>query len=189
VLVRVGIVVTSLVFAGCAIIPVIDRGPSDTVRAAFERMAAHDLVGASTLVCPAQRDPRALPFSVSGIFEPVGYISGGNNVPETLDLIDLDLSAVRVGDVQASGDAVLVPVGGVLGELLNPVEVEAAYRRVAAERGERVDEADLEMSLDRIEQGPIALNLNENVRAVQVMRIDGAWLICEPLPSPGPDAP
>jgi hypothetical protein len=161
-------------------------GPSDTVRAAFQAIAAHDLVSASTLVCPAQRDPRALPFIVSGIFEPIGYIAGEDNVPESLALIDLDISDVRVEDVAADDGTVLVPVGGVLRERFDPVEVETTWREAAAARGEPVDEAWLQDVLGRVRSRPIELDLGREVGAVQVTKIGGAWLICEPLPSPGP---
>lgn len=171
----------------CAAVPVVG-GPSDTVREAFRKMAAHDLAGASTLVCPAQRHPSALPFSVSGIFEPIGYISGSDNVAESLALIDLDISRVRVEDVRANEGTVLVPVSGVLGERLDPVELETIWRATAAERGEAVDEAWLQDVLTRVRAGPIELDLGRELRAVQVMRIGGAWLICEPLPSNAPEA-
>jgi hypothetical protein len=83
---------------------------------------------------------------------------------------------------------VLVPVSGVLSERLDPALLEATWRATAAERGEPVDEAWLQEVLARVRTGPIELNLDQNVGAVQVMRIDGAWLICEPLPSSAPAA-
>jgi hypothetical protein len=172
----------ALIAGACATLPVVG-GPSDTVREAFRKMAANDLAGASTLVCPAQRDPNALPFIVGGIFEPIGYISGSDNVPESLALIDLDISRVRVEDVRADEGTVLVPVSGVLGERLDPVELETIWRATAAERGEAVDEVWLQDVLTRVRAGPIELELDS---AVQVMRIGGAWLICEPLPSTAP---
>jgi hypothetical protein len=177
----------TLMLAGCQALPPIG-GPSDTVRQAFQRMAAHDLAGASNLVCPAQRDPSALPFIVSGIFEPIGYISGADNVAESLALIDLDISRVRVEDVRADEGTVLVPVSGVLGERLDPVELEAVWRATAAERGEPVDEAWLQEVLARVRSGSIELDLDSELGAVQVMRIGSAWLICEPLPSSAPSA-
>jgi hypothetical protein len=143
----------------CAVPPVVG-GPSDTVREAFRKMAANDLAGASMLVCPAQRDPSALPFIVSGIFEPIGYISGADNVAESLALIDLDISRVRVEDVRAEEGTVLVPVSGVLGERLDPVELETVWRATAAERGEPVDEAWLQDVLARVRSGPIELDLD-----------------------------
>jgi hypothetical protein len=178
-----------LMLTACSVVVPQFGGPSDTVRAAFERMAAHDLAGASALVCPAQRDPRALPFIVSGIFEPVGYISGSDNIPETLAMIELDISDVRIGNATADGGSVLVPVSGTLRERLDPVELEAAWRATAAERGEAVDEAWLQDVLTRVRSGPIELELDSELGAVQVMKLGGAWLICQPLPSPGPEAP
>jgi hypothetical protein len=185
--VAVVLLMNAMIAGACATVPVVG-GPSDTVREAFRRMAANDLAGASMLVCPAQRDPNALPFSVSGIFEPIGYISGSDNVPESLALIDLDISRVRVEDVRSDEGTVLVPVNGVLGERLDPVELEAIWRATAAERGEAVDEAWLQDVLARVRAGPIELDLGSELRAVQVMRIGGAWLICEPLPSTAPSA-
>lgn len=152
-------------------------------------MAAQDLAGASMLVCPAQRDPSALPFIVGGIFEPIGYIAGGDNVAESLALIELDISGVQVKDVQADEGTVLVPVGGTLRERLDPVEVEAAWRATAAERGEPVDEAWLQDVIGRVRSGPIELDLDSELGDVQVMRIGRAWLICQPLPSAAPEAP
>ena len=180
--------VISIFVGACAALPVVG-GPSDTVREAFRKMAAHDLAGASTLVCPAQRDPSALPFIIGGIFEPIGYISGGDNVAESLALIELDISGVRVDDVRADDGTVLVPVGGVLRERLDPPQLEAAWRTTAAERGEPVDEAWLQDVLGRVRSGPIELPLDRELGAVQVMRIGGEWLICQPLPSAAPDAP
>jgi hypothetical protein len=177
-----------LLISGCQMVPTVG-GPSDTVRRAFERMAAQDLAGASTLVCPAQRDPRQLPFIVGGIFEPVGYIAGSDNVPETLKLIELDVTGIRVEDVATGDDTVLVPVSGVLRERLDPVELEAAWRATAAERGEPVDEAWLQEVLARVRAGPIEIDVDNELGAVQVTKIDGAWLICQPLPSPAPEAP
>jgi hypothetical protein len=178
-----------LMLTACSVVVPQFGGPSDIVRAAFERMAAHDLAGASALVCPAQRDPRALPFIVSGIFEPVGYISGSDNIPETLAMIDLDISDVLIGNAAADTGPVQVPVSGTLRERLDPVELEAAWRATAAERGEPVDEGWLQDVLTRVRTGPIELDLDSELGAVQVMRIDGAWLICEPPPSPGREAP
>ena len=174
-------IMTSAVGA-CAALPVVG-GPSDTVREAFRKMAANDLAGASTLVCPAQRDPNALPFIIGGIFEPIGYISGADNVAGSLALMELDISDVRVGKVQADEGTVLVPVRGVLRERLDSVELENIWRATAAERGEAVDEAWLQEVLARVRSGPIELELDSDV---QVMQIGGAWLICEPLPSSAP---
>jgi hypothetical protein len=182
--VAVVLLVNALVAGACAA-PAVVGGPSDTVREAFRKMAANDLAGASLLVCPAQRDPNALPVSVGGIFEPIGYISGSDNVRESLALIDLDISRVRVEDVRANEGTVLVPVSGVLGERLDPVELETIWRATAAERGEAVDEVWLQDVLTRVRAGPIELELDSDV---QVMRIGDAWLICEPLPSAAPSA-
>lgn len=182
------LLLNAVVAGACAALPVVG-GPSDTVREAFRRMAAHDLAGASALVCPAQRDPGALPFIVSGIFEPIGYISGADNIAESLALIELDISDVRVEEVRADEGTVLVPVSGVLRERLDPVELETIWRATAAERDEAVDEAWLQDVLTRVRSGPIELDLDSELSAVQVMRIGDTWLICEPLPSSAPEAP
>ena len=176
-----------LLVAACQAIPS-TAGPSDTVRQAFQRLAAHDLEGASNLVCPAQRDASALPILVSGIFEPTGPVPAGLGVAETLALYELDVSGVRVEDVPATDETVLVPVSGVLRERLEGHQVEAAVRRTAAAQGEAVDEAALKDVIERIDAGPFELDLDQNVEAVQLTRIDGGWFICEPLPSPAPSA-
>jgi hypothetical protein len=176
-----------LLIAGCQAIPSAG-GPADTVRQAFQRMAAQDLVGASTLVCPAQRDPSALPIAVGGIFEPTGPVPAGSSVAETLALYELDVSGIRVDDVRTDEDTVLVPVSGVLRERLDNDEVEAAVRRTAAAQAEAVDEPALRAVLERIKAGPFELDLDQNVEAVQVTKIGNGWFICEPLPSPAPSA-
>lgn len=91
-------------------------------------------------------------------------------------------------DVRADDGTVLVPVSGVLRERLDAAEVEAAVRRTSAAQNEAVDEVALQSTLDAIEAGPFELDLDQNVEAVQVMKVGPAWLICEPLPSPAPSA-
>ncbi len=175
---------------GCGVIPdsIAGGGPSETVRRAFDRLVAHDLAGGAELVCPAQRDPSALPMSVPGIFGPLAAVPTGS-VAETLALIELDAHGVQVGEVEAADGTVLVPVRGNLRLRLDPAEVEAAVRAAAAGQGEPVDEALLTETLAAIKAGPAELDVGREMGSVQVMRIGDSWLICEPLPSPAPVAP
>jgi hypothetical protein len=160
-------------------------GPSQSVRGALDRIFAHDLIGATAFVCPAQRDPSAFPVLISGIFSPVGNVPMPS-VQETLALIEFDASDVRVGDVAASDDTVQVPVSGILRLRLDPIEVEAAVRATAAAQGEAVDEEVLGQTLDAIAAGPTSLDLGREVESVQVVKIGDGWFVCEPLPSPAP---
>jgi hypothetical protein len=176
--------------AGCGVIPdpIAGSGPSDTVRRAFDMLVAHDLLRSAELVCPAQRDPSALPMTVPGIFGPLAAVPTGS-VAETLALIELDARGVVVEDVEAVDGTVLVPVRGNLRLRLDPAEVEAAVRAAAAGQGEAVDEAQLTETLAAIKAGPSEVDVGREMGSVQVMRFGDAWLICEPLPSTAPVAP
>jgi len=168
--------------------PIAGGGPSDTVRRAFERIAAHDLLGGAELVCPAQRDPSALPMTVPGIFSQLASVPAPSGA-EALALIDVDITKVRVEPVEASDGTVLVPVEGTIRLRMDPAEAEAAVRAATAAQDDPLDEAALAAALDAIRAGPTELDVGREMGAVQVMKIGDRWMICEPLPSMAPPAP
>ncbi len=183
------IVAISLAVAACGGVPdPFASSPSATVRRAFDRIVAHDLLGGSALVCPAQRDPSRPPMTVGGILSPLGAVPTGS-FAETLALIDIDATDVRVEEVAATEGTVQVPVSGILRLRLDPAEAEAAVRAAAATQNEAVDEAELRRTLDAIAAGSFELDVGREMEAVQVMKIGDAWLICEPLPSSAPQVP
>lgn len=162
--------------------------PAATVRRAFDRLAAHDLLGGSALVCPAQRDPSRPPMIVGGILSPIASVPTGE-FAEAFALIELDATDVRVAEVDAREGVVQVPVSGILRLRLDPAEVEVAVRAAAAAQNEAVDEVELRRTLDAIAAGPFELDVGREMEAVRVMKIGDAWLICEPLPSSAPEVP
>jgi hypothetical protein len=163
--------------------------PAGTVRAAFELLARHDVRTAALLGCPERREPGRPPMIVEGLM----YLTAPVPMPEfeeTLALLDIDLSDVRVEEVPSFGQAALfVPVTGVLRVSADPDEIEAAVRATAALQGEAVDEAVLRETLDVIRSGPLEIDLGQAMEPVRVVAVGDRWLICEQAPSPAPAAP
>lgn len=173
--------------AGACVAPVppIGGGPSEVVRLAFERIAAHDLPGAALLSCPGQRDPSGLPMMIPGITSPFVSVPTGS-FAETLAMIDIDVSQVRVDPVAAEGGTVQVPVSGEIILRVDPVRAEAAIRAAVAIDPLPPDEATIVATLDAMRAGPTVLDIGRGMETVQVTRVGEAWLICEQPPSPAP---
>lgn len=154
--------------------------PADTVRAALDRIAAHDLAGATVLVCADRRNPRDLPFTIGGIFAPVGALPGFD-VPRTLSVIELDVSGLRVSERTRDGDLAEVDVEGILVERFDPAAVEALFRAYAAEGEQPVDQALLAETIAAVSRGPVALPVRETVTLI---REGGSWKVCPPIATP-----
>lgn len=174
---RLAVLLGSVVaFGGCGLLPA--DGPTDAVRRAMQAVAAHDLPSASLLVCAARRDARTFPFTISGIFEPVGALPDFD-IPRTLEIIDLDPSGLRYDEVGRAGGVADIEVTGVLVERFDPAEVEALFRDMAADLGQPVDDGLLAQTLENVAAGPVRLDVDQ---VVPVAQEAGAWRICEPAP-------
>jgi hypothetical protein len=154
--------------------------PGQVVTRAVVNIVAHDLPGASRLVCAGQRDPRAFPFLIGGIFQPVGALPD-YDVARTLSIIGLDASRVTVTETERLAVSAEVRVGGTLVEHFDPAAVEALFRTMAAESGQPLDQALLDETMAKVSAGDVELPVDESVRVVQE---NGAWKICPPLPTP-----
>jgi len=168
------------VAAACTMLP--SGQPVAVVESALAGMAAHDLVGAASLVCVERRDPNDIPVPLGGIFEPVGAMPGFD-IPRTLSVIDLDVSRLVVAERKRSkdGKTAEVAVEGVLVERFDPVKVEALFRAYASESGQPVEQDLLDETLAKVSRGPVELELRESVPVIQQ---DGTWRICPPAPTP-----
>jgi hypothetical protein len=71
-------VLVALTVSGCGVSPLAGDRPADAVRRGIDGIVAHDLLAASAIVCPEQRDGNAFPFVISGIFEPTGSLDTGS---------------------------------------------------------------------------------------------------------------
>ena len=170
--------VLALAIVACSLVPT-DR-PSDAVRRALDRVAAHDLAGASQQVCADRRNPLDLPFTISGILAPVGALPGFD-IPRTLGVMTLDSSRVTVTESTVGRDVAEVHVGGTLVTTFDPPAVEALFRAMAAEEGQPIEEELLEQTVANVSAGPVALAVDEDVR---VLREEGVWKVCPPAPTP-----
>jgi hypothetical protein len=171
-----------LIVSGCGgFLP--DGRPSDAVRGALNRVIAHDLAGGSTFTCRAQRDPNDFPFIVPGIFFPLAQVPTPP-IPQTLALITIDARDLRIEEPpNVASDALetQVKLSGSLWLTLNPEEVENAVRAAVPLQNDPLDEALLEATLAGIGGGPVELPVDQTVR---VVREDGAWRVCDPVPQP-----
>jgi hypothetical protein len=171
-----------VVLSGCGGMSPFER-PSDAVRGALDRIVAHDLPGGAVFTCRAQRDPNNFPFSVSGIFFPLAQVPTPP-IPQTLALITIDARDLRIeeppgvvpNDLEAE-----VQLSGSLWLTLDPDEVESAVRAAVRLQSDPLDEALLEATLAGIRGGPVELPVDQPVR---VIREDGMWRVCDPLPQP-----
>jgi hypothetical protein len=155
--------------------------PSDAVRGALDRIAAHDLAGGSVFTCRAQRDPNDFPFTVPGIFFPLAQVPTPP-IPQTLALITIDARDLRIEEppnVAPDDLEVEVQLSGSLWLTLDPEEVESAVRAAVRLQNDPLDEALLEATLAGIRGGPVELPVDQTVR---VVREDGGWRVCDPLP-------
>lgn len=162
----------------CSMLP--SDSPVDPVRAALDRVVAHDLAAASQFVCVEERNPSDFPFSIPGIFAPVGALPAFD-VPRTLSVIDLDTSGITLTEGPGNGDGSVVELGGVLVERFDPAEVEALFRAYAAESGQPIEQDLLEETIDNVSRGDVRLDLREEVR---VVREGGQWKVCPLPPTP-----
>jgi hypothetical protein len=173
-------ILAAVLLAGCGIVPLPVARPSDAVRGAIDRIVAHDLPGAATFTCLAQRDPTDFPFIIGGILSPLGSVPTPS-VPETLALISIDTRELRVTDAPApsSADEAEVLLGGSLWLTLDPVEAERAVRAAVLLQNDPLDEALMAEAMAAIRNGPIELPVDQRVR---VVREEGQWRVCDPLP-------
>jgi hypothetical protein len=152
--------------------------PAEMVRRAMQAVAAHDLPSASLLVCAERRDANDFPFTISGIFEPVGALPDFD-VARTLEIIRLDPGGLRYEEVRRAGGVAEVEVTGTLVQGFEPAEVEALFREMAADLGQPVDEALLQETLAKVSGGTVRLDVREVVAVAQEA---GTWRICQPAP-------
>jgi hypothetical protein len=169
--------------AACSFLPTGPRpgdSPTEVVARAVVGMVAHDLPGASQLVCAERRDPRAFPFMISGIFQPVAALPG-DDVTQTLSIIGLDASRITVTETKRLAVNAEVRVSGTLVEHFEPAAVEALFRAMAAATGQPLDQALLDDTLANVSAGAVELPVDESVRVVQE---NGLWKVCPPAPTP-----
>jgi hypothetical protein len=179
------ILAIALLGAGCGLVPLPSAPPSDAVRGAVERMAAHDLVGANRFACQAHRDPNKMPFVIGAILSPLADFPP-LPVPETLALIDIDTRDLRMvdppGDLRDEVKAE-VELRGSLWLSVDPDEVEAAVRagpRIFED--EPLDEALLAQNLAEISPVPVRVPVQQ---WVPVVREEGEWRVCDETRVPG----
>lgn len=178
------VAVVVAVAAACALLPSPAGRPSDAVRGAVERMAAHDLAGAQAFTCLAHRDPSRLPFVIAAMFSPLIDVPALPEA-ESFALIDMDTRELTITDPRddlRDEDEVDVEIGGVLWLTVDPDEVEAAVRAGPRIEEGPIDEARLTQGLARIGHGPVRLFVGQWIR---VVREDGEWRVCEPTRIPG----
>ena len=168
----------ALVCIGCSLLSA-DR-PADAASRALERVAAHDLVGASQFVCADRRNPRDLPFMIGGILQPVGALPDFD-IARTLGVMTLDVSRMTVTETTVAEDVAELHVGGTLVTTFDPPAVEAMFRAMAAEQGQPVDGALLAQTMANVSAGPVSLTVDEDVVAV---REQGTWKVCPPFATP-----
>ena len=168
----------ALVCIGCSVLPV-DR-PADAARRALERVVAHDLVGASQLVCADRRNPRDLPFTIGGILQPVGALPDFD-IARTLGVMTLDGSRLTVTETAVGDDVAELHVGGTLVTTFDPPAVEALFRAMAAEQRQPVDDVLLAQTMANVSAGPVPLTVDEDVPAVREL---GTWKVCPLAPTP-----
>lgn len=168
----------ALGFLGCSLLPA--GGPAAAARGALERVAAHDLVGASEFVCAARRNAVDLPFSIPGILAPVGALPDFD-IGRTMGVMTLDISRMTVTETTVDGDVGEVHVGGTLLTTFDPPAVEALFRAMAAEQGQPVDQVLLAQTMANVSAGPVPLPVDEHVPAVLEQ---GTWKVCPPAPTP-----
>jgi hypothetical protein len=168
----------ALLVAGC---PGPSEGqPVDVVRNALGAIARHDLTGAAQWVCAPRRDPRNFPFTLSGIFGPVGAMPGFD-IPRTLSIIEVDVSALKLVERSGTDGETQVGVEGELVERFDPAQVEALFRAYAAESGQPVDQDLLDETIANVSHGPVTIGIRETV---PLTRENSAWRICPPAPTP-----
>jgi hypothetical protein len=175
-----GAAATALAVAliGCSLLPT-DR-PADAARRALERVAAHDLIGASQFVCADRRNPMDLPFGIGGILAPIGAMPD-SDIRRNLAIMTLDISRMTVTETSVGDDVAELHVGGTLVTSFDPPSVEALFRAMAAEQGQPVDEALLAQTMANVSAGSVPLSVDEDVPAV---REQGSWKVCPPAATP-----
>jgi hypothetical protein len=149
----------------------------------MDRIIAHDLAGGSNFTCLAQRDPNDFPFIVPGIFSPLAQVPTPP-IPQTLALITIDARNLRIEEppnVPSDDLETEVQLSGSLWLTLDPEEVENAVRAAVPLQNDPLDEDLLEATLAGIRGGPVELPLDQPVR---VVREDGVWRVCDPVPQP-----
>jgi hypothetical protein len=149
----------------------------------MDRIIAHDLAGGSNFTCLAQRDPNDFPFIVPGIFSPLAQVPTPP-IPQTLALITIDARNLRIEEppnVPSDDFETEVQLSGSLWLTLDPEEVENAVRAAVPLQNDPLDEDLLEATLAGIRGGPVELPLDQPVR---VVREDGVWRVCDPVPQP-----
>src|SRR5688500_8894429 len=163
---------------GCSLLPT--DGPADAARRSLERVAAHDLVGASQFVCADRRNPVDLPFRIGGILAPIGAMPD-SDIRRNLGIMTLDISRMTVTETTVDGDVGEVHVGGTLVTTFDPPAAEALFRAMAAEQGQPVDEVLLAQTMANVSAGPVPLAVDEDVPAI---REQGTWKVCPPIATP-----
>jgi hypothetical protein len=176
-------VAAAALLAGCEMMLSPGARPADAVRGAVDRIVAHDLAGATRFTCLPQRNPNDFPFIISGIFSPVGSVPTPS-LPETLALIEIDTRDLRLtdapGDLAGDIEAEVV-LSGSLWLTLDPIETERAIRAAVLLQNDPLDEAIMAQTMASIRNGPIELPVDQSVR---VVREEGEWRVCDPLPVP-----
>ena len=178
------LVLVAAVLAGCALLPSPAGRPSDAVRGAVERMAAHDISGAQAFTCLAHRDPDRLPFVIAAIFSPLSDVPPLPEA-ESFALIDMDTRELTITDPRGDlhdQDEVDVELGGALWLTVEPDEVEAAVRAGPRIEEGPIDEVRLTQGLARSGHGPVRLFVGQWIR---VVREEGEWRVCELTRIPG----
>ncbi len=172
------------VVAACGLFPSPAGRPSDAVRGAVERMAAHDVPGAQAFTCLANRDPDRLPFVIAAMFSPLIDVPALPEA-ESFALIDMDTRELTItdppGDLRDE-DELDVELGGALWLTVDPDEVEAAVHAGPRVEEGPIDERRLTQGLAKIGHGPVRLFVGQWIR---VVREEGEWRVCELTRIPG----
>ena len=168
----------ALAGVGCSLVPA--GRPADAARSALERVAAHDLVGASRHVCADRRNPLDLPFTIGGILAPVGALPDFD-IARTLGVMTLDISRITITETNVDDDVAELHVGGTLVTTFDPLAVEALFRAMAAEQGQPIDDVLLAQTMANVSAGPVALPVKEDL---PVVREQGTWKVCPEAPTP-----
>jgi hypothetical protein len=177
----------AVVVAACATGPAPD-GPSGVLRTALDRAAAKDVPGLQALACAGQQDAIANALGLPGLAgadpsQALGQLLPGVDVQALLDSAAVDVSKVRLGAEVVTGDAATVPVSGDVTVTFDKEKLRPILVAALAAQGRTLDDAELNALLDGLATAGQAFPVD---RDVHLVREDGAWKVCEPVPPLGP---